>query len=93
MDFNFEEGLLFFSNFDTGMMYKYEFNLPLKVSSKSSLSSSFKGKRACKAIKYFAKRKEVYLGHANGYMSVYSGDRFEISTLICKHYHIIGFSL
>lgn len=82
MDFNFQEGLLFFANFDTGMMSKYEFTLPLKVSSKSTLSASFKGKKACKALKYYSKRKEVYTGHSNGYMSVYSGDRFELSTLI-----------
>ena len=91
MDFNFQEGLLFFANFDTGMMFKYEFTLPLKVCSKSSLSASFKGKKACKAIKYYSKRKEVYLGHSNGYMSVYSGDRFELSTLICKKIEIFDF--
>jgi len=71
IDISVEESKAFICSEDSGNVFHYDIDDIHKLSSEFTLVHSFCGAQKPLTIAYWPSRKEVYVGHAGGIISVY----------------------
>ena len=77
------DGRIFIADFDLGDEYFYRGNVPFSTDYPLELVSIVKAQPKCRVIKYWEQRNELYLGCAEGRMSVIDINQFNQGP-ICK---------
>lgn len=84
MDIYPQEGRIFITDHDNGSVYFYKASVPLSADYPLELVSVVNGPKKSRVIKYWKDRNELYIGSANGRLSVIEISKFD-DGVICKN--------
>lgn len=84
LDVDFENGKCFLADYDDGTIFYYNFMTPTSATTPLEMINSWKGPPKPRVLKYWPERNELYVGCADGRMSI-----FQMETVnqgpICKN--------
>lgn len=84
------EGKIFVANYDLGKITVYKWSVPFSTETTAEIEDEFQGPKSARTMKYWKERNELYIGCAQGKMSVVDLNNTSQGP-ICKHFFLFTF--